>query len=373
MKKISVNFYGEEVSITCPKDFSTFKKEVAKAYQLSLTDILEVDISYWKDETKKIIKTEVDFKTFLHSRITKISLDINEKSKLFNKSKEDLQNKAKDDLNQLDLLKKKKEENKKEQKKEYEESQKKIGDLNKRIKELGQKKVEFIKKVKNLMRGPRNKEKELVSKITKLEKEIGAPLIFTIPDKETLPIKGETEKEKILLDLIKSNTQCIKAQEQLYSAPKRNMSDMDKEIKELNKKCHIVIKESQKKMMNLKNEEYILIKEIIDLEKKLGLSVDEKKPMKKTGFYIPNRKNVQIKTMKKEEQKEAEKETEKLKSEKKRPDVKLLLPNTKDETRKVNKKIENVVKNLRKNILDDMEPHINKTKEEIKKIKEKSN
>ena len=62
------------------------------------------------------------------------------------------------------------------------------------------------------MRGPRNKEKELVVKITKLGNEIGAPLLFKIPEKGPLPIKGETEKEKKLIDLIKRNTDCLKAQ-----------------------------------------------------------------------------------------------------------------------------------------------------------------
>ena len=46
------------------------------------------------------------------------------------------------------------------------------------------------------MRGPRNKEKELVVKITKLGKEIGAPLVFKLPEKGPMPVKGETEKEK---------------------------------------------------------------------------------------------------------------------------------------------------------------------------------
>ena len=370
MKNLSINFYGEETSINCPKDFASLKKEIAKTYELSLSDILEIDISYNKDEVKKIIKSEIDFKTFLHSRVFKLNLDINEKSKLFQKNLVDLQKKAKDDLAQLETLKKKKEENKKKQEKEYEESKKKVEDLNKQIKELGQKKLEYVKKIKNLMRGPRNKEKELVVKITKLGNEIGAPLLFKIPEKGPLPIKGETEKEKKLIDLIKRNTDCLKAQEYLYSTPKKNMADMDKEIKEINKKCLSIIKNSQKEMMTLKKEEHSLIMEIINLEKKLGLSVDEKKPMKKAGFFIPNRKNVEIKTITKKTLKEEEEG--KLKNSKPNPGIKLSLPKIENEKRTINKKIENVVKNLRKNIRDDVEKHIIKANEEIKKIKEKA-
>ena len=369
MKNISLNFYGEEISISCPKDFPSLRKEIARTYELSLSDILEIDISYIKDEVKKVIKSEVDFKSFLHSRIAKLNLDINEKSKLYQKNLVDLQQKAKDDLVQLETLKKKKEENKKKQEKEYEESKKKVEDLNKKIKELGTKKLEYVKKIKNVMRGPRNKEKELVVKITKLGKEIGAPLLYKIPEKGPLPIKGETEKEKKLLDLIKRNTECLKAQEQLYATPRKNMADMDKEIKEINKKCLGIIKNSQKEMMILKKEEHAIIKEIIELEKKLGLTVDEKKPMLKAGFYIPNRKNIEIKTIKKETSKEEE---GKLKNSKQKPEIKLSLPTIKNEKRKVNAKIENVVKNLRKNIRDDIEKHIMKAYEEIKKIKDKA-
>ena len=73
---------------------------------------------------------------------------------------------------------------------------KKIDDLNKQIKEIGQKKLDYVKSIKKMMRGPRNKEKELVTKITKLGNEIGVALVFKLPEKGSLPIKGETEKEK---------------------------------------------------------------------------------------------------------------------------------------------------------------------------------
>ena len=81
---------------------------------------------------------------------------------------------------------------------------------------------------------------------------------------------------------------------------------MDKEIKEKNKMSINIIKSFKKKMLALKKEENNLIKEIIDLEKKLGLYVDEKKPMLKAGFYFPNRDTAtaQIKTVKKEDEKE---------------------------------------------------------------------
>ena len=203
MKKLSLNFYGEQVLIQCPKDFVSLKKEIAQKYQLSLSDILEIDISYKKNETKKLIKSEIDFKSFLHSRVSILNLDINESSQLFQKSLLDLQNKSKDEFAQLEILKKKKEENKVKQEKESQECKKKIDDLNNEIKVLNQRKLDYVKSIKKMMRGPRNREKELTVKITKLGNEIGAPLVFKVPEKGPLPVKGETEKEKKFLDLIK--------------------------------------------------------------------------------------------------------------------------------------------------------------------------
>ena len=324
MQKLSVNFYGEEVSIQFPKDFVSLKKDIAQKYELSLSDILEIDISYTKNDQKKLIKSEVDFKTFVHARVYNISLDVNESSKLYQKALLDLQNKKRDDLDMLNELKKKKAENKKKQEIESEACKQKIDELNNKIKLLGQQKLEYVKSVKKLMRGPRNKEKELTVKITKLGKEIGAPLVFQMPEKEPLPVKGETEKEKKFLDLLKRNTDCLNVQEKLYAEPKKKMINMDIEIKKINKQCINIIKNSQKEMLALKKEENNLVKEIIALEKNLGMPVDEKKPMLKTGFYFPNRDKVQIKTIKKEDEKE--KETTKLKECKKMPKIKLPLP-----------------------------------------------
>ena len=101
MKKISVDFYGEEVSIQLPKDFASLRQEIAQKYELSFSDISEIDITYLKHELKKVIKSEIDFKIFAHSKIVKITLEINESSKLYQKSLLDLQNKTKDNMARL--------------------------------------------------------------------------------------------------------------------------------------------------------------------------------------------------------------------------------------------------------------------------------
>ena len=120
MKNLSLNFYGEKLSIKFPKDFVSLKKEISEKYKLSLSDIFEMDISYIKDKTKEIIKTEEDFKIFLQLGIPNISLEINESSKLFQSGLSTLQKKAKDDLNTLERLKMQKKENEQKQENEHE-------------------------------------------------------------------------------------------------------------------------------------------------------------------------------------------------------------------------------------------------------------
>ena len=344
MKNLTLNFYSETKQIPLEKDLSSLKESISTHYNLSLSDVDEIEISYKVNEIKKIIKSEVDYKIFLHSRKPELNLGIKESSVLYQKSLEDLRNKKKEDLLKLNLLKMKKEENKKKQEKESAETKKKLDELNNQIKNINQQKLDYVKSIKKMMSGPRNKEKELSTKITKLGKEIEAPLVYNLTEGNELPVKGETQKEKKYLELIQKNTECLKVQEQLYSTPRKNMTQLDTKIKEINKQCFNIIKSSQKVMADLKKEEKNLILEIISLQKKLGLNVELKKPMIKYGFYIPER--LQIKTIKKTQEEDSQKQPKlelKLKSNNTKNEI--ILPSPTDKL-----KAEKTVKVSRKNI-----------------------
>ena len=269
MKNLTLNFYSEKQIIPLEKDFSSLKKSISEHYSLTLSDVDEIEISYSKNDNKKIINSDIDYKIFLHSRIFELNLEVKESSQLYKNSLEDLRKKNKDDLIRLEKLKKQKEENKKKQEKQNEETKKKINELNNQIKIINQQKLDYVKSIKKMMRGPRNKEKELTTKITKLGIEIKAPLVYSLTEGNELPVKGETVKENKYMELIQRNTQCLKVQEQLYSTPGKNMAELDKKIKELNKQCFEIIRSSQKEMLKLKKEERNLILEIISLEKNL--------------------------------------------------------------------------------------------------------
>ena len=301
MKNLTLNFYSEKQTIPLEKEFSSLKNSISDHYALTLSDVDEIEISYNKNDIKKIIKTEIDYKGFLHSRVFELNLEIKESSQLYKNSLEDLRKKNKEDLIKLSLLRKQKDENKKKQEKLSDETNKGINDLNNQIKIINQQKLDYVKSIKKMMRGPRNKEKELTTKIKKLGLELKVPLIYSFTEGNELPVKGENKKENKYLELIQKNTECLKVQEQLYSTPRKNMAELDKKIKEINKQCFEIIKSSQKEMIKLKKDERNLILEIISLQKKLGMNIKLKKPMIKTGFYIPNK--LEIKPLEKEDNK----------------------------------------------------------------------
>ena len=388
MKNLILDFYSEKVSIPFEKDFPSLKKSISEHYNLTLSDVDEIEISYKKNDIRKIINTEIDYKAFLHSRISELNLEIKESSQLYKHSLEDLRRKKKDDLIKLNTLKKQKEENKKKQEKENEETKKKINELNSQIKIINQQKLDYVKSIKKMMRGPRNKEKELTTKITKLGNEIKAPLIYNLTEGNDLHLKGETQKEKKYMELIQRNTECLKVQEQLYSTPRKNMAGLDKKIREINKECFDIIKASQKKIVELKKEERNLILDIISLQKKLGLDVELKKPMLKTGFYLPKR--LQIKPLKKDEEKSSDKEiklkTNNIKNEiilpsqvqsndKKKVTRKMLRKNimnlkikTRHKLQKTNKRIETILNNIE----DNNEELTSEEKDSLKNIKKEN-
>jgi hypothetical protein len=83
MKNISLNFFGEKVTIPIPTTLASLRKEISDKFLFSPSDAAEVIISYAKDLGKKIIQTEQDFSNFIMNKIGKIDLDIDQNSRLY--------------------------------------------------------------------------------------------------------------------------------------------------------------------------------------------------------------------------------------------------------------------------------------------------
>ena len=134
-----------------------------------------------------------------------------------------------------------------------------------------------MNKLQKDMKNQTKKEKELVIQIIQLAKKINAPLIFKLPEKGPLPIKGNTQNENEYLELIKQYNLLLKKGEKLFSIPRKNIDELDKQIKSLYKKYFGKNKNTQEEIFEFKNKENLISKEIENLEVKLGLIKKEQK------------------------------------------------------------------------------------------------
>ena len=184
MKKLIVNFFGEEITIETPKSLTNLKQEISNNFCFSLTDASEILISYKKDLKKTFIETEQDFKNFVRKCIYKVDLDISQESQLFKKSIINLKEEIDNDKKELEMLIKKEEELKKKKEEINNENLKKIKEMREMIKELNREKYKLIKQFK--------KEKyEISGEISKIHIKIEELQV-----KLNLPITVEEKKEK---------------------------------------------------------------------------------------------------------------------------------------------------------------------------------
>ncbi len=114
MKNISLNFFGEEVSINMPTDLASLRQQISEKFMFSPSDAAEIIVSYVKDFGQKIIQTEKDFVTFISDKINKLNLDISQDSKLFQQNLKNLKKESEDNKKLLEETLKKKEEIKKQ-------------------------------------------------------------------------------------------------------------------------------------------------------------------------------------------------------------------------------------------------------------------
>ena len=135
MKKISLNFFGEEVSINMPTDLSSLRQQISEKFMFNPSDAAEIVVSYAKDIGKKIIETEQDFVNFISDKINKIDLDISPDSKLYLSNLNILQKESDENKKELEEALKKRDEIKKKKRNGFESKKtrnRKFGKANKR-------------------------------------------------------------------------------------------------------------------------------------------------------------------------------------------------------------------------------------------------
>ena len=173
MNKISLNFFGEEVSIQIPNSLTSLRKEIADKFMFNASDAAEIVLSYMKDFGKKIIQTEQDFANFLANKIAKIDLDISQDSKLYLQNLNSIQKENEEAKKELDECLQKKVSIKTAKEECLKEEMIKMKEIERKIRILLKQKTKLAKKMKEDKANFDNQEKENNQKISTLKEKLG--------------------------------------------------------------------------------------------------------------------------------------------------------------------------------------------------------
>ena len=176
MSKITLNFFGEIISVEKPKSLSSLRNDISRLFCFSSKDADEIILSYKDNGNKKIIANDEDLKTFLKSKNTMIDLDISQNSQIYKDNLNQLQEESLKDKKLLEeLLKKNQELNKLKETKFASERQELVSIQNK-INELFGKKMQIRKKIFEGVMQIEKEKNENDKKIMELQKKLGLPI-----------------------------------------------------------------------------------------------------------------------------------------------------------------------------------------------------
>lgn len=256
MKKVSLNFFGEEVSINMPTDLSSLRQQISEKFMFNPSDAAEIVVSYAKDLSKKIIETEQDFVNFISAKINKIDLDISPDSKLF--------------LNNLNTLKKESEDNKKE----LEEALKKKDEIQKRRETALKQKSLEMKKLNQQIIEIKNQKKMLEKSTQKLKKNF-------LKEEKSLNKKIKQLEEKLGLNKPKSDKLRSRKEDKIQIMIAKCLTANEDDYKEIEKIPESIVEKINK--ITFKIIEHKL-KEMHSFEKELKANKIELKPEEQTFF-----------------------------------------------------------------------------------------
>ena len=197
MQSLNLNFFGEKIDINIPKTLSDLHQSIASSFAFDLKDVSEFLITYTKDLKRFIIETEEDFRKFISNKIFKIDLDIDEKSRIYQNNKKEIQE-NKNMLKKLETERKNIIEN---NNKDIIRGKEKIKEIKNKIheyqKEIQNENKKLIKIHKDNLQLLKNKEKE----INDLRKTLNLSPIITKDEKKKAkkpeqqkPIKTKEKK-----------------------------------------------------------------------------------------------------------------------------------------------------------------------------------
>lgn len=195
--KISLNFFGEIVTVPMPQSLDALRKDISTLFYFSPEDAKEIILTYNENGDILMIENDEDLKTFLNSKITTIDLDISQTSKIYKKNLDNIKEENEQNKKDLEILMKKNEELDKKKETEFLKDKKELEKLRKEMIKLGKKKFEIRKRIKDGMQKINLEKKENNKKIIELQKKLGIPItIKPQPDKLKHKIKKCIIKKK---------------------------------------------------------------------------------------------------------------------------------------------------------------------------------
>ena len=176
MNKITLNFFGEIVSVEKPTNLSDLRNEISKLFCFTPQDASEIVLTYNDKGDQIIISNENDFKTFLDSKVDMIDLSISQQSQIYKENLNQLQEENSKDKALLEELLKKKEEFKNMKETKFASEKQEIKEIKAKIMELFKRKMELKNKICNEMKQIWHEKMENDKKIAELQKKLGLPV-----------------------------------------------------------------------------------------------------------------------------------------------------------------------------------------------------
>ena len=210
MNNLSLNFFGEIVSIKIPQTLANLRQQISEKFLFSPSETAEILITYGKDLGKKIIETEKDFEDFIKKKIFKVYLDVDPKSQIFQESLLKLKEETEQNKKKLEETLKEIEEIKKQKKAKKEEAKIVLNEFTKKVKELEKKKKDIItqldKEIKannteinNIKKNSDQEIKSLDKKLNDLDKvanNLKEKLSIPVDKKSKLKSKAKTKEKE---------------------------------------------------------------------------------------------------------------------------------------------------------------------------------
>jgi hypothetical protein len=176
MESLTLDFFGEKVSISKPKDLSILRIMISEKFGFSDTDATEILIYFTKDNKKTYIINEEDYSNFKNLKLPILFLDIEKNSRLY-----------------MSSLEKIKEETTKKSNEELKLYQDQLKSINNQIDELRTKKMDLVRKINELIKKQKleeelkkqeenenafNKVKKMLDNVVEKVKEVTNEYVF---------------------------------------------------------------------------------------------------------------------------------------------------------------------------------------------------